>query len=349
MKKLTILLAALLLSSASSLCGQELSSTLKSGAQLYFSVTDTTAKTVELVSPASVPGAAVSFPDGMLDIPATVVIKDVTFRVTGIAAKAFEGADKLTYVAIPSTVRKIGADAFKGCTKLEHLVLPAAAPEIDKSAFADLRYLKAISFGSDWRSIDFSLFASSEDIESVFIPVKVTKITNLKALKGLKNISVDPNNPAFTTIDGMLYSRDGQTLYACPCGRRGEVAIVPGTKKILDGAFNGCSLIYSVKIPASVESFPYDLFGDCCLLSEIKMFASAPIMTAKHDGTHVFALLVATPDTRLAVPRESIALYRNAICAEPGEYESILSGKKEVRTAVEMLGRRNVVRGKDEF
>ncbi len=86
-----------------------------------------------------------------LDIPASVVIDDVTYPVTEIAPNAFEGAVFLQSISIPEGVTTIGQDAFKDCPNLAEPVAPstvrgavstasigtqesASLPEIDASS-----------------------------------------------------------------------------------------------------------------------------------------------------------------------------------------------------------------------
>ncbi len=54
-------------------------------------------------------------------VPATVTIDDVTYQVTGIAAKAFANKKTLTNVTIEVNVVTIGKEIFKGCKKLKNI------------------------------------------------------------------------------------------------------------------------------------------------------------------------------------------------------------------------------------
>ena len=76
------------------------------------------------------------------------------------------------------------------------------------------------------------LFWGESYITSVTIPATVTYFGNDKTDNSLdyvfadcfhlKNIYVDPENPAFRSVDGVLYSRDGQTLISYPCNHPGK-------------------------------------------------------------------------------------------------------------------------------
>ena len=71
-----------------------------------------------------------------LTIPATVKVKDVTYKVTAVSDKAFKGNKKLTTVTIGSNVTKIGKEAFSGCKNLKKITVTAGKLKtISKNAF----------------------------------------------------------------------------------------------------------------------------------------------------------------------------------------------------------------------
>ena len=71
-----------------------------------------------------------------LTVPATVKIKGAKFKVTGIAAKAFEKYTKLAEVTIGSNVTTIGTSAFAGNTALKKVTIGKSTLKIGKSAFS---------------------------------------------------------------------------------------------------------------------------------------------------------------------------------------------------------------------
>ncbi len=88
-----------------------------------------------------------------LDIPSVVVIDNVTYPVTEIAPRAFEGAVFLTSVTIPEGVVAIGQDAFKDCPNLTEPVLPSTLKETASTASIGAPALPALSVeGAENRS-----------------------------------------------------------------------------------------------------------------------------------------------------------------------------------------------------
>ena len=59
--------------------------------------------------------------EGAIVIPETVVLNDVTYRVTRIGERAFFRCDLLNFITIPNSVMSIGKRAFSRCKKLDFI------------------------------------------------------------------------------------------------------------------------------------------------------------------------------------------------------------------------------------
>jgi hypothetical protein len=324
-----ILIAITFLFSSLETFSQDFVTRLNNGDRLFFHITDTTKKKVEIVRVKALNGAKVSLPSGNLEIPSTVKYKDTTYYVMSIGLDAFAGAEELTSVTMPSSITQIGDRAFSGCPKLKSVVFPSCKPKIGEHAFENCKSLSSVSFGSDWTSLELQLFEDSASLTDVYVPARAVKVTGVKLLPNLKRIDVDPNNLAFSSHDGMLYSKDGKTFYACPRARKEKVSLVSGTEKVLDGAFRGCTMIEEVYLPASVHELSYDEFAGCTSLTSITMLSEIPPITAKWNGATVFAIKSPGKDCRIYVPKENLTRYRTAICYTVGLYETLPGARKE--------------------
>ena len=342
--KHVILIAITFLLSIMEMYSQTFTTQMNGGEKLFFSITDSTKRKVEIIRIKTLNGVPVALPSGNLEIPATVKYKGATYYVTSISEGAFAGADKLIAVSIPSSVGQIGERAFSGCLKLTDIVFPSCKPKIGDSAFEKCSALSSISFGSDWTTMDLHLFADSDSLKTVFVPARVMKITGVKRLPNLQTINVDSSNKAFSSHDGMLYSQDGRTFYACPRARRGDVALKPGTEKVLDGAFKGCTLVESVSLPASAHEFAYDEFDGCKRLTSIVLMSEVPPVTAKWNGSTVFAIESPGENCNVFVPKENRARYQAAICCADGFYETLSGSRKVEAGESEMMGKSTIRR-----
>lgn len=116
----------------------------------------------------------------------------------------------------------------------------------------------------------FYYSANCDSITSISIPSSVSYISNI-AFAGtgkLKNLYVDSANKYYKTIDGILYTKDGRTIYTVPNGKS-KVSIPRGVTTIGDYCFYYSSSISSVSIPDTVTAIGVGAFGDCLSLSSI--------------------------------------------------------------------------------
>lgn len=339
-----ILLAITFLFCSFEVSSQSFSTQLSNGEKLFFSITDSSAKRVEIVSLKSLNGVQSSLPSGTLQIPSTVKYNGSTYFVMSIGEGAFAGADELTSVLIPSSIINIGAKAFSGCSKLESIVFPSCKPQIGNNAFEGCRSLSSISFGSDWTSVDLQLFADAKSLNRVLIPAKAVKVTGVKQLPALQRIDVDPNNKAFSSNDGMLYSRDGKIFYACPNAKSGEVSIKFGTETVLSDAFAGCVRVSRLLLPESIHEFDYDEFADCSRLSSITIKSEMPPITAKWNGSTVFAIKAPNQYCAVYVPKEYLSRYRESVCNAEGTYETLAKAQKTEYGSNDIIGKKSIKR-----
>ena len=346
MKRLITLLAGLLAASGLMVQGQTFSVPLENGNKLLFNVTDSTAHTVEIIRAGSFAGISLALPSGSLDIPSSVTFKGKTYRVASISKEAFASAAELTSVSIPSSVKSVGEKAFAGCSKLEGVVFPASEPKFGNDVFEGCTALKSVSLGSDWKELDLNLFATCQNMTCLFVPARVRKITNLKFLQALERIDVDPNNQAFSSIDGNLYSKDGKVFYACPNSRVGLLEIPEGTEKIQEGAFNGCANLTEIILPSTLHAFSYLDFCQCVSLTKLTLLSEMPPMTAKWNGAPVFAIRCPGSLFKVYVPAGSLSRYQASVCAKAGGYETPASGKKETCSEDGFLTDKGILKNK---
>ena len=59
--------------------------------------------------------------EGNIIIPETVVLNEVTYRVTSIGERAFFRCDLLNFITIPNSVMSIGKRAFSRCKELDFI------------------------------------------------------------------------------------------------------------------------------------------------------------------------------------------------------------------------------------
>ena len=241
---------------------------------------------------------------GELTFWANRQLKTVTIpagsRLTTIGDRAFYECSALQTVTFGENcdLQTIGSNAFADLESLESINnIPASVTDIASGAFARTPNLATITFeeGSLLTTIGEGAFADC-GIRSIEIPENVTTIQreafrNCNALQevnlsvaansispeafkyctNLKAINVPEENTTYSSIDGMLLSKDKETLVLFPAGKanREFTLLAPSIKKIGDYAFYYCENLENVTIPNKVTSIGKRAFGFCPNLNTV--------------------------------------------------------------------------------
>jgi hypothetical protein len=164
--------------------------------------------------------------------------------ITSIGDYAFYGCTRLTGFSIPASVASIGQEAFLGCASLASLTISTGAAGIWLSALSGCKGIASLSIPRG--VIDISLWADFFNSPN------------------LENIAVDSTNSAYSSIDGVLFSKDKTTLVRYPTRKRWTSYTIPeGVTSIGDRAFSGCERLKNVTIPKSVTAIGKGAFSGC--------------------------------------------------------------------------------------
>ena len=83
-------------------------------------------------------------------------------------------------------------------------------------------------------------------------------------VKRFKKITVAEDNPYYTDIDGVLFSKDLKRLICYPCGKSGKTYEVPDTVEIIDEhAFADNTHLRKVVLPSSLKRIEFHAFFQC--------------------------------------------------------------------------------------
>ena len=182
--------------------------------------------------------------DGNLVIPDSID----GYAVTAIGDGAFYMCTGFTGdLIIADTVTTIGLGSFESCTGFTGtLQLPENLKKIGQRAF-----FSDCNFSGE--------LLLPDGLETINWAISGTKIESL---------AVHESNEKYTTVDGILYSKDLSTLIVCPAYKSGELAIPNGVEEIADGAFLNCSyLTGQLILPDSLKRIGSSAFGGCNGLS----------------------------------------------------------------------------------
>ena len=197
---------------------------------------------------------------------------------------------------IKYTVKFVGADIDDQTVEAGSLAVKPADPV--KSGyrfdgwFADEGYTTAFDFTKPITS-DTTVYAKFTEIQpdpsdfiiengkltgyngkggDITLPANVTDVDTMifELHKGITNIYVASGNTTYTSVDGVLFSKDKKTLVVYPrANARKSYAVPTGTTKINIRAFSYADNLTQVTLPDSVTDLDYYLFFGCKITSMV--------------------------------------------------------------------------------
>ena len=175
--------------------------------------------------------------------------KEFSFHegLISIGRRAFEEANSLETVKLPSTLKYLDAYSFYNCKNLKKVVLSDSIAEIGACPFSGCdileynEYGNALYLGTETNPYFFLVKAKSTDIESVTIH-NDTKHIDSAAFKG--------------------------------CTRLKEITVPDGVKRIGTSAFENCTSLEKLVLPLNLERGSSNLIKGCHKLNTLYLPAS---------------------------------------------------------------------------
>ena len=141
--------------------------------------------------------------------------------------------------------------------------IPESVTEVSASAFAECSNLTSITIARTVGSIAYSSFIGCDRLVSIL---------------------VDEENELFTSIDGVLFSNQGEfELREYPAARPGNYAVPEKVTSLAPNAFENCSALTNVSISASVARISPNTFDNCAALTAISVDPANETFTS-HEG-----------------------------------------------------------------
>lgn len=158
-------------------------------------------------------------------------------------SSAFELAPKLETVILPEGLKEVGL--FNGCENLRNITIPESVTIIGDHTFSYCRKLTKLYIPKNVDYIGAGAFAQS----------------------GIESFDLAKDNPYYTVVDGVIFSKDLKKIVAFPPAPRQHYDIPIGTEVIGAGAFDDCNLD-TITIPDTVRKIETDAF-QCSGLHEL--------------------------------------------------------------------------------
>ncbi|HVM50219.1 MAG TPA: leucine-rich repeat protein [Candidatus Acidoferrum sp.] len=192
--------------------------------------------------------ASVSVPPLIIGMPVTTL------------SNTFYHCAGLTNVAIPAGITSIGTGAFFGCSSLVAILVDSNSPA--------------------YSSLDGILFDKTQGALVAYpggkagnytIGAGVTNVGTGAFLgcAGLPAILVDSNNPAYSSLDGVLFDKAQTTLIAYPAGKIGDYTVPTGVTVLGVYGFSSCRGLTNVTLQDGITSIGNSAFYSCTRLASI--------------------------------------------------------------------------------
>ena len=261
---------------------------------IYYNITNTTNKTVEVTYKGSSSSEYSNEYTGNVVIPESVTYNETTYSVasignyafyacsrltniiipnsvTSIGYEAFYNCNGLTSIKIPNSVTSIGYETFYNCSGLTSIEIPNSVTSIGNYAFYNCSGLTSATIGNSVTSIGIYAFNGCSGLTSINIPNSVTNIGNsaFNGCSGLTSMAVASGNTVYDSRDNCnaIIETVTNTLFA-GC----KNTIIPNNVTTIgSNAFYRCSGLTSVTIPNSVTTIGSSAFYGCSGLTSINI------------------------------------------------------------------------------
>ena len=198
--------------------------------------------------------------------------------VIRLGSGVFEDCTNLKSVRLPQNLTSIPYRFFFGCSRLKSISLPDSVTQIGEAAFGfcDLQeqVVQEIVSSDNITFIGSRAFEGNKNIYTVHIGKNVEYIQtetfnymstpSFHDCTNLTSITVSPENQTYTSINGLLCSKDGRSLLYVPVGISGRLDVPAGIETIGGEAMHYAFSIKIVHIPKSVKKIGSDAFPIEC-------------------------------------------------------------------------------------
>lgn len=197
----------------------------------------------------------------------------VPSSVSHIGKYAFLDCSSLTSASLSPGLITIGEYAFFACKQLANITIPGSVQNIEEAAFSRCWGLTEVTLSPGVSSIGHRAFFWTRELNSVSIPASVTHIGEHPFGDGeaLTEITVHADNPAYCSVDGVLFSKNKVLLVGYPAEKPGNYTIPASVQTIGSSAFHSCNLLTSMDIPGTVDVIGDDAFHNCANLSNVSL------------------------------------------------------------------------------
>ena len=172
---------------------------------------------------------------------------------------AFSNCEYVQEINLPYGTTTLGDSAFNGCDRLVKVNLPDTVTEMGANIFAYCKALHDVKLSAGLSTLPNSAFSNCSSLEEITLPAAMSdcgtgRLTSPFAqCPKLKNIWVEEGSRFLKSLDGVLYSLDGKTLFIYPMGREAASYTIPeGVVRISNRSFLNTAALESISFPSTL-------------------------------------------------------------------------------------------------
>ena len=263
------------------------------------------AKTTLLCFPAGKANSMYSVPDGVKEIEPNAFSYNSTLSeirigdsVTTIGDGAFQCCTSLETVAVPDSVVTLGANAFYGCSALKTATLGNSISEIANGLFEGCASLTNIVIPDSATAIGDDAFHACAALTSITVGSGVLEIGDAfynpynNDNAPISEIQVSGANPAYCSVDGVLYTKDMTELVYYPIAKASASYTLPAAVTFVSGAICLNPYLETIAVP-----------------SENTAYCSEDGVLLTKDKTEIVCYPIGKPDAAYTVPDSVTFIY----------------------------------------
>ncbi|MFR1234926.1 MAG: leucine-rich repeat protein [Barnesiella sp.] len=197
----------------------------------------------------------------------TVIGEITDYPANEIPAGAFQASfyspSPLSQIILPNTLESIAMKAFMQCKYLHSVIFPQTLKKINTAAFGSCESLKNIELPPSLEYLGYASFSNCPGLTEIEIPASVKYLIPgaFRACNNIKSFHVENENKAYKSINGTIFSLDGDTLITYPIGKpETDYSVPEGVKVIAFDAFL-CNRLQEVTFPESLELIESNSFS----------------------------------------------------------------------------------------
>ena len=202
----------------------------------------------------------------------------------------FSGATALTEITTPSSLEYLNDYTFNGCSALTSVVLNEGLKKIGNYCFENCNSIESIDLPESITDFEANIFKSCKGLTSITVPSRVKLI-------GMYDFAY--------------------------CSNLKEVILGEGVETIEESAFKECYALQSINIPAKVETIKENAFDRCTALQKFTVddnnlyFAAPDGSLYSHDLKVFIAYALGSTNTEYELNSNVSAIKSNAFSYAP--------------------------------